>query len=87
MAWRTLSTAELSAFIERLGARITIGGGGASGERCRGDLTHTRDVLEAMGKTSGELRWILAEIREHGGYCDCEVLLNLGGDDDDDDPP
>ncbi|MBI1849984.1 MAG: DUF2695 domain-containing protein [Planctomycetes bacterium] len=86
MTLRTLTPAELSTLLVRLSERVSIVGEGFVGLRCDGDLMQTRRILESLGKTPGEVRWIVAELREVGGYCDCEVLQNLGAGDPDDDP-
>ena len=41
---------------------------------CDHTLTHTRAWLKANNKT---LRDNVRAIKERGGYCDCEVLLNV----------
>jgi hypothetical protein len=51
-------------FAERMQARPT----------CDGTLTHTRAALNALGADEEEsLSW-LASL---GGFCDCEVMLNV----------
>jgi len=42
---------------------------------------HTRDqssaILRDMGATDADLLATLDYFDEHGGYCDCEILLNV----------
>ncbi len=56
-----------------------------------GDMTwtcnaHTRDqaarILRDMGATDLDLLATLDYFDEHGGYCDCEILLNVDADPD-----
>jgi len=46
---------------------------------CHGDLRFTRAILVAMGLSEPAVRVSLAYLRDHGGYCDCEVVFNVGG--------
>jgi hypothetical protein len=43
--------------------------------------SHTRDqasrILRDMGATDGDLLATLDYFDAHGGYCDCEILLNI----------
>lgn len=44
---------------------------------CKGDPWQTEEILNDMG-ISGERREdILEFFRSNGGYCDCEVMLNV----------
>jgi hypothetical protein len=38
----------------------------------------SRRILESMGLTPDEIEASLSYFREHSGWCDCEVLLNVG---------
>ena len=87
MTMRTLTDTELATLLDELRLRVSARGSGQGGARCLGDLTTTRRILESMQKTAAEIRWIVAELREGGGYCDCEVLLNVGSHDEADDDP
>lgn len=49
---------------------------GASGVTSIGH-EHSRRILTAMGLTQAEIAESLEYFQEHGGYCDCEVLLNV----------
>lgn len=42
---------------------------------CSGDLSFARTILEEMQDVDIErtLEWF----EEHGGFCDCEILLNI----------
>ena len=55
-------------------------------EQADGDVTwncsaHTRDqaaaILRNMGASDSDLLATLDYFDEHGGYCDCEILLNV----------
>lgn len=68
-----------SEFLERLaGPRgLDVRGGGwhcAGGE----DKSHSRRILLAMGLTPPAVAANLAFFERHGGYCDCEVWMNVG---------
>jgi hypothetical protein len=38
----------------------------------------SRQIMIAMGLTAGEVTASLKYFRKHGGYCDCEVVFNVG---------
>lgn len=42
---------------------------------CRDDLTLTEAFLRSQ--TGIDAKRIIAWLKEHGGYCDCEVLANI----------
>ena len=39
----------------------------------------SRQIMVAMGLTDDEVTASLKYFREHGGFCDCEVVWNVGG--------
>ena len=41
---------------------------------CQHDYRHARLVLQEMGMNEAAS---LAYCRQHGGYCDCEILFNV----------
>lgn len=41
------------------------------------NLAHTRRILDQMGFETGKIEEILEFFKDHGGYCDCEVMLNV----------
>jgi hypothetical protein len=64
---------EMAAFIDRK-MNLRQGRDGHDTWDCDGTLRHTTAWLEAHGKS---LEDNLEEIGDQGGYCDCEVLLNV----------
>ena len=58
-------------FHERLVRRVQAHG-------CNHDHIHTRAVLTCMGCDRREIMDTVGMLREYGGFCDCEVLLNAG---------
>ena len=38
---------------------------------------HSERILAAMGLSETEIAESLEYFKEHGGYCDCEVLFNV----------
>jgi len=44
------------------------------------DKRHSRRVLAEMGLSPRAIEASLAYFEDHGGYCDCEVVLNLGSE-------
>ena len=48
--------------------------------RCSGGTARPfcRQILADMGLTEQAIAVTLAYFEEHGGYCDCEVALNVG---------
>ena len=67
-------------FIERLsgpeGCNFTDTSGACSGDMER---PMCRRILTRMGLSERAIAVSLAYYRDHGGYCDCEVVLNVGG--------
>lgn len=59
--------------------RYTLAEGMAA---CHHDHRQTRATLQAMAFTDAEIEASVAYFCERGGYCDCEVLMNVGTDDD-----
>jgi hypothetical protein len=93
MGMRTLGPGEIAELIQELRRTLEGGPGGRAGAaaRCRADLSHTEAILRRLGKTPGEIPWILAELRDQGRSCDCEVIANVGPDGEEgeweDEPP
>lgn len=62
------------------------------GWTCFGDHRFSRSILQAMGLDAETIRHTLGYFIDHGGHCDCEVLLNVdrhegdqeAGDEEDD---
>jgi hypothetical protein len=46
---------------------------------CFNDHRFSRRILAGMGLHEPAILASLAYFRDHGGYCDCEVLMNVGG--------
>jgi hypothetical protein len=44
---------------------------------CFGDLRFTKKILEDMGLDEASIQVSITYFKDHGGYCDCEVLLNV----------
>ena len=44
---------------------------------CHGDLRFTRALLVEMGLSTPAINVSLQYFQDHGGYCDCEVVLNV----------
>jgi hypothetical protein len=46
---------------------------------CDNDFTQAREVLEEMNKRGENINIeeTLADMEAHGGYCDCEILMNV----------
>jgi hypothetical protein len=44
---------------------------------CFGDVRFTKRILKDMGLDDRSIAVSLAYFRDHGGYCDCEVMLNV----------
>jgi hypothetical protein len=42
----------------------------------------SRRILAEMGLTEMEIEESLSYFSEHGGFCDCEILFNVGGESD-----
>jgi hypothetical protein len=45
--------------------------------RCCHDHRHSKPILEALGF---DVESSLVYLEEHGGYCDCEILMNVDSD-------
>ena len=45
---------------------------------CHGDLRAATAILGRMGLTERAVRVSVAYFKDHGGYCDCEVVFNVG---------
>ncbi len=45
---------------------------------CFGDLRFTQRLLRDMGMDEHSIEVSVAYLEDHGGYCDCEVVFNLG---------
>jgi len=65
-------------FYNRLNAAV----GSPEQSRCRNDHRHAAGVLLVMDI---EVDRSLLYFEEHGGCCDCEILMNVGNRLDDDD--
>ena len=48
----------------------------AARQPCYGDYRHARAVLRARGLRDEEFFDVFHVLMAHGGYCDCEILLN-----------
>jgi hypothetical protein len=44
---------------------------------CFGDVRFTKRILRDMGLDEPSIELSTAYFRDHGGYCDCEVILNV----------
>ncbi|MHB8510007.1 MAG: DUF2695 domain-containing protein [Candidatus Dormibacteria bacterium] len=44
---------------------------------CHGDLRFTKKVLAEMGLSPQAIAVSLQYFMNHGGYCDCEVVMNV----------
>jgi hypothetical protein len=40
------------------------------------DRTFSRKILTSMGVSAHQIEECMALFEEHGGYCDCEVVMN-----------
>jgi hypothetical protein len=45
---------------------------------CSEVMPLTRHILDEMGLTGDEVEESIEYLRANGGFCDCEVLLNVG---------
>lgn len=45
---------------------------------CSGELKLTRRFLRKAGLKPGEVKEMLYLFQEFGGYCDCEIVFNVG---------
>jgi len=50
---------------------------GEHGWTCFGDLRFTRQLLALMGMRPAPIDVCIAYFKDHGGYCDCEVIINV----------
>jgi hypothetical protein len=66
----TPSHRQWSEFYNKLGALVSEGG-------CNHSHIHAITVLALMG---AEVRESVEHFEQHGGFCDCEVLMNVGGE-------
>lgn len=73
-------------FLDRLTGPLALDVRGG-GWHCAGgeDKRHSRRILLAMGLSPAAVAANLAFFEQHGGYCDCEVWMNVdsgvaGGD-------
>ena len=68
-------------FVERLegpeGCWLRTNDDGAVIGDCDNGLERSTRILRAMGCNAAEVKVTLEYFRRHGGYCDCEVLLNV----------
>jgi Protein of unknown function (DUF2695) len=64
---------EFADALDQMGAKF-----GCDGDHRRYVHRHARTVMEDMGKI--DIEGSLAYFRDHGGYCDCEILLNVDRD-------
>src|SRR5262245_35465091 len=60
------------------GLNARLGPGGALQWDCHDDLRGSAAVLARMGLTLREIEASCRYFARQGGYCDCEVLLNVG---------
>jgi len=44
---------------------------------CFGDMQFTTRILREMGLDEPSINVSTAYFRDHGGYCDCEVIFNV----------
>lgn len=49
---------------------------------CKGgeDKTHAIDLMKKMGLNESDIKKSIKFFNKHGGYCDCEILLNVNDD-------
>jgi hypothetical protein len=43
----------------------------------KSDYPHSRKILADMGVEESRMDAFLEHFKKHGGYCDCEVMLNV----------
>ncbi len=67
------------AFVETLNAKLNLREGESGGMAwdCRHDLQHCTHILDQMGLSVGEVKKLLSFFKRNGGYCDCEVMMNV----------
>ena len=68
----TIADKDWREFFDRLEGQFDKGGT-CSG---KGDRTLSRKILASMGVSAHRIEECLALFEEHGGYCDCEVIMN-----------
>lgn len=51
--------------------------GGVDGGRCRSTPENTVMVLEELKTSPEKIDAIVDFLQDHGGFCDCEVMLNV----------
>lgn len=73
-----------SEFYGRLAA--AVGDPASSGCTDSMDRPMARRALAAMGFSEREIGSSLDYFEQHGGYCDCEILLNVGAEEIDHQP-
>ena len=44
---------------------------------CQGDHSRSISILQSMGYQNDEIDEVLEWFKENGGYCDCEVGMNI----------
>lgn len=47
------------------------------GHSCKHNHYHAKRTLRGLGLKVSEVNTLLEFFRENGGYCDCEILLNI----------
>lgn len=65
---RSLTKAQLDELLDHVEDRLRV-------EPCDNSLRHARRFLADHGF---DVRTVTAWLNRHGGYCDCEVLMNAG---------
>ncbi len=69
-ARRSLTAAQLDELKNHVEDRLRI-------DPCNGTLRHAKAFLAARGF---DVRAVTRWLNRHGGYCDCEVLMNVGAE-------
>lgn len=46
--------------------------------KCYHDYRFSTDILKAINFTEDDIRASIAAFQERGGYCDCEIVFNVG---------
>jgi hypothetical protein len=72
MKTMTMAHPEWQQFANGLGNAIHARG-------CDHTHEHTRALLEVLGFADDEIEAFVAGFTEAGGFCDCEILMNLAG--------
>lgn len=60
-------------FMQKLEQAVTPDGENITG--CQHDHAHCRRILTEMGGV--DIEKTIKSFESHGGYCDCEVILNV----------